>query len=166
MKMLTCAALMLAIALPAFAEPHPGRAPATGQGQMMDDARAGMGVMHGMCPMMGMNQRTEGALAFLKTEIKITSAQTAAWDAFAAAYRETKGPGGQMPMMPGGMMGAGKTAQPLPERMAQHAKMMEDRLAHVKKMHGAVTQLYAALGADQKRTADELFPMFMMCRMM
>ena len=165
MKTLTCAALLLALALPAFADPPSGRGPMMGQGPMMGDDRSGMGMMRGMCPM-GMGQHTEGALAFLKVELKIASAQTAAWDAFAAAYREAKGHGGQMPMMPGGMMGGGKAAQPLPERMALHAKMMEDHLAQMKKIQAPVTQLYAALGTDQKRAADELLPMFMMCRMM
>ena len=159
MKMLSCAALLLALALPALAETA-GHGPEAGEG------RPGMGMMHGMCPMMGMHQRTEGALAFLKTELKITPAQTAAWDTLAAAYREAKGKTGQMPMMQGGKMGGGKAAQPLPERMAQHAKMMEDHLARMTKMQAPVTQLYAVLGTDQKRTADELLPMFMMCRMM
>lgn len=158
MKTLACAALLVTLAAPALAGP-PGH-----QGPMMGDDH-GMGMMRGMCPM-GMGQHTEGALAFLKTELKITPAQNAAWEAFAAAYRQAKGHGGQMPMMPGGMMAGGKGMQPLPDRMAQHGKMMEDHLAQMKKMQGPVTQLYAALNAEQKRTADELMPMFVMCRMM
>lgn len=63
-------------------------------------------------------------------------------------------------------MGAERASQPLPERMAQHTKMIENRLARMKKMQAAVAQLYSCLGADQKRTADELLPMVMMCRMM
>jgi LTXXQ motif family protein len=158
MKMPATAAILLALAAPALA------APPSGHGPMMADDRSSMGMMRGMCPM-GMGRHTEGALAFLKTELKITPAQTAAWDAFAAAYRDSKGHGGQMPMMPGGMMNGGK-ALPMPERMAQHAKMMEGHLAQLKKMQGSVSQLYASLTTEQKRMADELLPMFMMHRMM
>lgn len=165
MKSLVCAAVLVTLALPALADPPSRPGPMMGQGQMMGDERSGMGMMRGMCPM-GMGQHTEGALAFLKTELKITPAQTTAFDAFAAAYRETKAHGGQMPMMPGGMMAGGKTGQPLPERMAQHIQMMEEHLAQMKKIQTPAAQLYAALGADQKRTADELLPMLMMCRMM
>jgi hypothetical protein len=165
MKTLACAALLLTLAVPAFAAPSERPGPMMGQGSMMGDDR-GMGMMRGMCPM-GMGQHTDGVLAFLKTELRITPAQNAAWEAFGAAYRETKGHGGQMPMMPGGMMmGGGTDKQSMPDRMAQHAKMMEDHLAQMKKMQGPVTQLYAALNTEQKRTADELLPRFMMCRMM
>jgi LTXXQ motif family protein len=166
MKMLASAAVLLALAANALAAPPSGRGPMMGQGPMMADDRGGMGMMRGMCPM-GMGRHTEGALAFLKTELKITPAQNSAWEEFAAAYREAKGQGGQMPMMPGGMMmGGGKDAPPMPDRMAQHSKMMEDHLAQMKKMQGPVSKLYASLNAEQKRTADELLPMFMMCRMM
>ena len=173
MKTLICAALVLTLAVPALADPPAPRGPMMGPGPMMADERGGMGMMRSMCPM-GMGQHTEGALAFLKTELKITSAQGDAWEAFARAYREAKGQGGQMPMAPGmmgggrmggGMMG-GKGPQAMPERMAQHINMMEEHLAQMKKMQAPVTQLYTALGAEQKRAADELLPMFMMCRMM
>jgi hypothetical protein len=152
MKTLACAAFLLVLAAPALAAPPPRHGPMMGQGPMMGDDHAGMSMMRGMCPM-GMGQHIEGTLAFLKTELKITPAQNAAWEAFATAYRGTKGHGGSMPMMPGGMM-------------ALHAKMMEEHLAQMKKMQAPLNQLYAALSADQKRTADELLPMFMMHRMM
>jgi hypothetical protein len=160
MKTLAVAAVLLMLSAPVLAAP-PGP-------MMGGEGRMGMGMMQGMCPM-GMGQRTEGALAFIRTELKITQAQTSAWDAFAAAYRAHKAQRGSMPMMrDGGMMmgpGAGP-AKPLPERMSQHLAIMEEHLAQMKKLQPAVAQLYGGLGADQKKTADELMPMFLMCRMM
>jgi hypothetical protein len=160
MKTLTTAALALGLAASALAQPGPGM---MGPGQMAGDDRQGMGMMGGgmgMCSMMGA-RRSEGTLAFLKTELKITAAQEKNWDAFAAVYGEAKT--APMPMKPGGMMGGGKP-QPLPERMTQHEQMMEARLAAMKSMHVAIAPLYASLSAEQKRTADEILPMAMMCR--
>lgn len=158
-RTLTLAALAFTLVLPALA------AGPMGQGPMMQ-AEQGPGTMHGMCAM-GSARHVEGSLAFLKTELKIAAAQTAAWDAFATAFREAKGGGGQMPMMmPNGMMGGGKPAQPLPERMALHRQIMEAHLAQMAKLQPAVEKLYSALSAEQKRTADEIMPMSLMCRMM
>jgi LTXXQ motif family protein len=156
MKSLAGAALVLALISPASAEPH------ADQEASANEAGSGMGMMHGMCPTMGQQQRAEGWLAFLKTELKISSGQTSQWDAFADAYRAAKGHAGPMPMM----KGRNKTVQPFPERMEHHARMMEDHLSQMKKIQGPVKQLYDALNNGQKRTADELLPMVMMCRMM
>lgn len=157
MRML--AMTVLALALTASVAAQPGM---MGQGPMMGEDRPGMGMMGGGMGMCSA-RRSEGMLAFLKTELKITPAQEKTWDAFAAAYRAAKG--GPMPMMPGGMTGTGK-AQPLPERMAQHEQMMEARLDAMKKMHAVISPLYASLSTDQRRAADEILPMGMMCRMM
>ncbi|MBP6012111.1 MAG: Spy/CpxP family protein refolding chaperone [Alphaproteobacteria bacterium] len=159
MKTFAVAAVLLALSLPALAAPPPGHRP----GAMMGEERPATGMMRGMCGM-GLGQRTEGSLAYLKAELKITSSQEAAWQAFAVSYRNAKGHGGDMPMM--GPMGGDKGARPIPERMTQHIKMMEDHLAEMKKTQSAVATLYAALDANQKRTADEILPMFLMCRMM
>jgi hypothetical protein len=154
-KATTLAILALAFAIPAIGAPM-------GQGPMMQGQQGMM--MRGMC---GMGSHVEGSLAYLKTELKITGAQTAPWDAFAAAFREAKGQGGQMEMMmPDGMMMGPKNAPPLPERMARHRAMMEAHLAQMAKMQPAVEKLYGALSPEQKRTADEIMPMFVMCRMM
>jgi hypothetical protein len=130
-----------------------------------------MGMMSGMsCPMMG--GYTEGVLAFLKTELHITRAQTAAWEAFATAYRESSGSRPQMPMAGDGMVESGPGSQlmgdsakaktPFPDRMSSHMQMMQKRLAAMKKIHNAVVPLYAALSAEQKKTADGLLPMVTM----
>ena len=160
MKTFAAAAVLVALSSPALADPPRGHGP----GAMMGEDRPAMGMMRGMCGM-GMGQRTEGSLAYLKAELKVTPSQDAAWQAFAEAYRNTKGHGGDMPMM-GGAMSGDKAVRPLPERMTQHIKMMEGHLAEMKKTQGAVATLYAALDANQKRTADEIMQMFLMCRMM
>jgi len=168
MRILIATVATLLLAAPVLGQPaddphHPKGSPATTQpaspGMMM-------GMMQGMkCPMMG--GHAEGVLAFLNTELKITAAQTAAWEDFAKVYRAVAG--SQTKAMAGGMMtdgamgnGDAMAAKPLPERMAMHTQMMERRLASAKKMQAAIQPLYASLDAKQKKTADELLPMVMM----
>lgn len=142
-----------------------------------------IGMMSGMdCPMMG--GHPEGALAFLKTELKINQAQGGVWDSFAATYRDVAaslapmarmgggmmgsggmmGPGSMMgPGQGGPMMGAGDTAtEPYLDRMASRMRMMEARLAAMTKLQDGVSPLYMALNAEQKKVADRLLPMFTM----
>ena len=124
-----------------------------------------MGMMgqRGGVPMMRMMQgHVEGRLAFLKTELKITDAQLPLWNAVAEAIRaNAKGGMGMMEGMAGGMMGQGAN---LPDRLAAREKMLAARLEALRKFESAVDPLYAALGDDQKKTADELLmgPMGMM----
>ena len=161
MKTTTVASFALALALALAATAS--AAPMGGQGPMMQ-GQPGMMMQGGMC---GMGSRVEGSLAYLKTELKITSAQTAAWDAFATTFRDAKGQGGQMQtMMPDGMLMGPKNAVPLPERLERHRAMMETHLAQMTKLQPTVEKLYGALGPEQKRTADEIMPGFLMCRMM
>jgi len=51
------------------------------------------------------------------------------------------------------MMAAAAT---LPEKLATHETMMVAHLDGLRKLKAAVEPLYAALNADQKKTADEL----------
>lgn len=177
MRILLSAIVAVAAAGAAFAQPaavpgdphHPPTAesPAAGPGMM-----GMMPMMSGMnCPMMG--GRTEGTLAFLKTELKITPVQNGKWEAFATAYRDfatarrqmMQKMGDQM-MQPGGAGGMGpmkgSKSMPFPDRMATHTQMMEGRIAAAKKLHAATGPLYAALSSEQKATADQLLPMFTM----
>jgi len=63
----------------------------------------------------------------------------------------------------GGMMGSSQTAT-LPDKLALREKMMTAHLEALRKFKAAVDPLYAALGDEQKKTADELLigPMGMM----
>lgn len=165
MRILTGAMIALIASCAAFAQPGP-HGPTAGQGGQPGDNMPMMGMMMGHCAMM---QRTEGALAFLRTELKITPAQEKAWDAFAADYRaeatnRPKGPraDGSRAMMGRGMMGG--ASGPFPQTMAQRIQMMENHLAGAKKLTDAAKPLYDGLSAEQRKTADELLPHFIMMR--
>lgn len=190
------AAATLATATAAYAQQSPQsmpgwqmHGPMSGQGMMM-----GLGMMGtGMMPMMGMmdpGQHIEGRIAFLKTELRVTEAQSPQWNAFADALRANAkrmseqwagmmpgtmvGSGtmgsGTMPMMRGamtpGMMISGRagTAMSLPERFDWAEKHMTARLEMLQAMKGAATQLYGVLSDEQKGLADHLIhgPMGMM----
>ncbi len=130
-------------------------------------SRRGMG--HGMMdgwgwggPMMGygpdaMLDRIDGRLAYMKTELKITEAQTAAWDELAGVIRDTAET--HNAMMRGMMkdMRSGEfLKKPLPERLTLQQTHMEARLEQIKSVKSAVDKLYAVLNDDQKKTADEI----------
>ena len=177
MRLLTGAAIALLASTAALAQPGP-MGP-RGGGPMMADNMPMMGMM-GHCAMM---RRSEGALAFLKTELKIAGPQEKAWNGFADAYRAEaaklpKGPGGA-PMGPGmmgggpGMMGPGggmvsPVGQPFPKAVETHLQMMERHIASARKLSDAAKPLYDALNAEQRKTADELLVHFVMmhCPMM
>ena len=149
-------------------EHHPGGAPpsAAMAGGPMGGASE-MPMMGMMRTIMGqdgmgmMSGHAEGRVAFLKAELKITDAQLPLWNAVADAIRaNAKG----MSEMMSGMMGRSQSTATLPEKLASREKMMTAHLEALRKFKAAVDPLYAALGDEQKKTADELLigPMGMM----
>jgi hypothetical protein len=169
MKILFAAALVALTAVPALAAPHEGmmKHRSGGPGMMMGGGMMGPGGGDRLCHIVGSGHHEEGTLAFLKTELKITSSQQASWDAFATAMKSVHGDHNDDDEdVPHERGGAGMhDMRPLPERMDMHEKMMEARLSSMKKMHAAISSLYSSLGNDQQKMADELLPAFMMCRM-
>ncbi len=173
---LSIAALLLGTSV-AFANPaHHGQpAPATATETA---APGGMRMMGGAGSMMG--RHVEGSLAFLKTELEIGRSQESAWNSFADAYRDFAASKPAMMRHEGGMMGgkmqsgAGDeddSAMPqrgpammmsFPERMKAHMHMMQEHVEAGKKFEPAVEALYDVLSAEQRKTADELLPMFTM----
>jgi LTXXQ motif family protein len=168
--LLLTAALLFAAA-PALAQqssaPLPGNPPAMGDtmrnGGMMEMEGGGMMMGRGggmmpmmMMPMMGIGRHVEGWLAFIKTELKIAEPQEKLWSAFADAVRANAKAmqEGGMPMM--GRMRGRQGGETLPEGLAARERMLEVALANVKRLKAAADPLYAALNAEQKRTADEL----------
>ena len=132
-------------------------------GCMMPEAEGGMPMMRmmmgqGGMPMMA--KRIEGRLAFLKTELKITDAQLPLWNAVAQAMRDDAS---TMQAIPHPMMGMNNAAT-LPDKLAGRETMLAARLEAVRKLKAATDPLYAALTADQKKTADDsmLSPMGIM----
>jgi hypothetical protein len=119
-----------------------------------------MGMMGGGCPMMGMmmgrngpaSAFAEGRTAFIKAELAITDAQKSVWDAYATALRKNLE---SMQTMHNTMMSASSPATPV-ERLDLHISAMESRLQSLKEVKPALSALYAALSADQKKTADDL----------
>lgn len=154
MKYVSTMAIALLASSAAIAQPMGGH----GGGMMM----GGGGGHH--CMMM---QRTEGALAFLKTELKITGSQEAAWNAFAASYRaaapamhgdDAKHDGGHKKHQ-GRKHG---NAQSFLEKAVHHQDMMEAHHQTFAKRYEAAKALYEALDANQRKTADELLMHYVM----
>ena len=69
--------------------------------------------------MMGMADHTEGRIAFLRRELKITDAQMPQWNAFAEALRANarRMSGMHETMMQGGMMNHGNAPMSAPDRL-------------------------------------------------
>lgn len=109
----------------------------------------GMGIGRGM----GMMRYPDGALAFLKAELKIKKSQSKQWDAFAHALRSSADAMQKM------RAEHWKTRQPQTlkawlERREQGAAMRLETMRHMSK---ALLPLYDSLDASQKKTADGLF---------
>jgi LTXXQ motif family protein len=128
-------------------------------------AQAGMGkgMMGGGCQMMGMmgqGMMGQGAgmaamadrrLAKLKSELKITDAQTEAWNGFTEAV---KGRAETMQSMHKGMMETMQKASAM-DRMDAHIKGMEAMVEATKTVKSATEKLYAGLTDAQKKILDK-----------
>ena len=170
---------------PAAAQPQ---SPAGQPGMMGQGMMGGTGMMGGNMPMVNMMRmmgqsvaemgcggmsgmatidRVEGRIAFLRTELKITDAQDAAWNAFADALRTNAKSLGEVraAMMPQ----AGAAQQGLVDRLGLQEKWLAARLEGTRAIKSALTNLVGTLSDDQKKTADELLAphmgMGMMARM-
>ena len=136
------------------------------QGSMMGgDMSQMMGMMRNMMTMMGaqsgmMAANVEGRIASLKSELKITDAQTSAWNKFADALRAA---GGSMNDMYQQMMQSGP-ATTLPARLERREAMLSAHQGRIKTLKEALDPLYASLSAEQKKIADSIMigPMGMM----
>ena len=159
----TCTSLALILALAAspvlaaetVAEPHHPASSVAMPGCMMPEADSGMPVMRMMMGHDGMSmmaKHIEGRLAFLKTELKITDAQLPLWNAFAQAMRDDAS---TTQAMPHPMMEMNKAAT-LRDKLAARETILTARLEAVRKLKAAADPLYAALTADQKKTADDI----------
>lgn len=120
--------------------------------------RFGPASCHGgaMVPMMAMRY-PDGALAFLHTELHITSAQTTQWDQFAKALTESAHQLQQQMQNRSAQGMGGRMAADLPTRLKWRETMMKSHLATVERIDGALIPLYQALDPQQKRMADQLF---------
>ena len=119
---------------------------------MMGPSGAGTGCagMSGMATI----DRVEGRIAFLKTELKITDAQSAAWNAFADALRANAKSLGEVraSMVPQ----AGVPQQGLVDRLALQEKWLAARLEGTRAIKSALANLVGTLSDEQKEAANEL----------
>ena len=115
--------------------------------QMMASRQCGMGGM-------GTIDRVEGRIAFLRTELKITDTQSAAWNAFADTLRNNAKSLGEVRATM--MSQAGTAPQSLVDRLTLQEKWLAARLEGTRAMKSALTNLAGTLSDDQKKTADQL----------
>jgi hypothetical protein len=105
----------------------------------------------------------EGRIAFLKAELKITDAQSRAWDQYAAFMRDTakarqaifekrqadrkarRAESGERP-----------ERKPLLERLDQREERAKTMLQSVEKRKAATQALYKTLNDEQKKLAEDL----------
>lgn len=161
-------------AAPAPAQPTPPAGqPGMGGSQGMMGGGGMMNMMGGNMPMMNMMQmmgmrgmgrscsemggmatidHVEGRIAFLRTELKITDAQTSAWNAFADALRANAKSLGEVRAS----MMAGAAPQTLVDRLTLQEKWLAARLEGTRAMKSALTNLVGTFSDEQKKTADEL----------
>jgi hypothetical protein len=116
----------------------------------------GMGMMWGRRGPRGsgsdwMLERVEGHLAFMKAEIKITEAQTAAWNRLADTIRTAAKHHNER-------MKAVFAQEPktLPERLDAQEQFMSVRLQEIKTLKVALKGLYDVLSEDQRKEADDM----------
>lgn len=129
-----------------------------GMGQGMGHGHMGMGAgMHsGMGPMQGPEapSTVSARLADSKAQLKITSAQEAAWSKYAALVTQQAEAHANMRTQMHAQMSDPKTASTLDhaaQREAMH-KLQQDNLAA---RNTALTELYAVLTPEQKAVADQ-----------
>ena len=104
-----------------------------------------------------MLDRIDGRLAYMKTELKITDAQTAARDELAKVIHDTaETHNALMTEMKKDVRSGDFFEIPLPERLTVQQTHMEARLEQIKSVKAAVDKLYALLDDDQKKTADDI----------
>ena len=166
MKFMSIAMSLILLTTTACAETMAG-SHHSGSGSEAQEHEASQGGM----PMTGMMRQhcamlahTEGALAFLKAELAITSAQLGVWDSFASTFKanaeHNEAPMGEHS---GHQKGMGSHApMPFPMKAEQHLQMMKHHLESMRKLTDAAKTLYDALSADQRHVADELMPHLVM----
>jgi LTXXQ motif family protein len=162
-------AALIALGASAWAQapdPHHPEGAAPGTAQQAPQSPAGMGgmaemmrmmqSMHMMGPgMMGMDMidRVEGRIAFLRTELKITDAQTSAWNSFADAFRANAQ---KLAALRPAMIPAPGAQQTLTAGLDAQERWLTARLEGLRAIKAAFTPLYGALSDEQKKTATEI----------
>lgn len=120
----------------------------------MSQGTAGSGMMDsGVMSMMMGPGHTEGRLAFIRVELKITDAQMPQWNAFADAVRANAA---AVTDMYRSMKFRQPSGTNLPERLANEEVAVSAHLAALKKIREAVNNLYGVLSPEQMKIADSI----------
>lgn len=112
-------------------------------------SETGCGDMSGMATI----DRVEGRIAFLKTELKITDTQSAAWSAFADALRTNAKGLGEVRLS---MMQQGAASRNLVDHLALQEKWLAARLEGTRAIKSVLTNLVGTFSDEQKKIADDL----------
>ena len=96
-------------------------------------------------------ERMDARLGFLKNELKITSDQESAWEAYATQTKT------QVETMVAFHAQGPSTAESAAERIEQHASRMKLHAEQMQATSAAVKELFAVLTPEQKATADRYF---------
>jgi periplasmic protein CpxP/Spy len=96
----------------------------------------------------------EQRLARLKTDLKITAAQEAAWNAYAEQIKQHAG---EMQALHGTMHDgtSGNTRPSAPERAERQAQFAKKQQEHLERLAVLTKDLYAVLTPEQKTLADQ-----------
>jgi LTXXQ motif family protein len=100
-----------------------------------------------------MLDRVEGRLAFIKTELKITEAQTPAWNRLADAIRTAAEHHNERMKA---FLGGQERSKTLPDRVDAQEQFINVRLQEIKLIKAGLRDLYAVLSEDQKKEADDI----------
>jgi thioester reductase-like protein len=95
-------------------------------------------------------------LASLKSELKITEAQTPAWNKFADALLAASKSTEQSVEGKEKQMTSARSAASLPDELERHAKMAASNAANLNAIKAALDPLYASFSDEQKKIADAL----------
>ena len=131
-----------------------GNGPGHGMGQM-GGMMGGMGygpMGRGMGPQAygDPSAMVEGRLASLKSELKISTGQEAAWQTYAGKAKQQA-----EAMQAWRTTMQGSTQASAPERLALRTEVMKKRQEQMEGMTSALKDLYAALTPEQKTIADQ-----------
>jgi hypothetical protein len=104
-----------------------------------------------------MDEHIDGQLAYLKTELKITEAQTPQWNVFANTFRADKEKNAHLCRATENEESRSKImSASLPESLGMMAARLTARLESLRAMEAAIRPLYLILSKEQKKTADEI----------
>jgi LTXXQ motif family protein len=140
-------------AIAAIATLFTGAATSIVRGQDFPAAYPGMNERGAMA--CRMNEYVDGDLAFLKTELKVTEAQTPQWNIFAQAFRADREK--RASLCKDAMEQAKEMkAASLPDAIAMAEDQLSQRLDSLRAMKAAIQPLYASFSKEQKKTADQI----------